>query len=200
MRGLPPSRHEEPAFLTAQQVATLADAMPTTTARLLVYAAAYTGLRAGELAGLRRKDVDLLCGVVHVRQALKSVDGQDTQNGPVFGSTKTGNTRTVTLPRFLRAALNEHLTVGHPGDTNADALVFTSPEGAILRHGPFYRRVFKPAVRRALTRGATRLAASRPAAHVRQSAHRPRCAPEGHPGATRPREHHHDDEPLWASV
>jgi integrase len=63
MRGLPTVRSDEPVFLNAEQVRTLAEAMPQHY-RVLVYTAAYTGLRAGELAGLRRKDVDLLRGVV----------------------------------------------------------------------------------------------------------------------------------------
>jgi integrase len=139
MKGLPPNSHQEPVFLNASQVATLAEAHPERY-RLLIYMAAYTGLRAGELAGLRRKDVDLLRGVVQVRQALKQ------QDPPVFGETKTGKSRTVTLPRFLRAMLNDHLTGSHPGGQSADALVFTAPEGGVHRHGLFMRRVFRPAV------------------------------------------------------
>jgi integrase len=106
--------------------------------------AAYTGLRAGELAALRRRDVDLLRGVVQVRQALKQLDGPD---GPVFGGTKSDKTRTVTLPKFLRTMLSEHLSGPAPGGAGADALVFTSPEGAVLRHGLFMRRVWYPTVR-----------------------------------------------------
>ncbi len=150
MRGLPTVRSEEPLFLTADQVRTLAEAMPQHY-RLLVYTAAYTGLRAGELAGLRRKDVDLLRGVVQVRQALKSVDGQDGSNGPLFGGTKTGKARTVTLPRFLRAMLTEHLALtpgkGGPGGAGSDALVFTSPEGGVLRHTLFMQRVWRPTIK-----------------------------------------------------
>jgi integrase len=144
MRGLPPNSRQEPVFLNAQQVATLAEATPQHY-RVLIYMAAYTGLRAGELAGLRRKDVDLLRGVVQVRQALKQVDGPDHK--PLFGETKTGKQRTVTLPRFLRAMLNDHLTGSHPGGTNQDALVFTAPEGGVHRHGLFMRRVFRPTVK-----------------------------------------------------
>lgn len=61
MRGLPTVRTQEPVFLNAEQIRALAEATPQHY-RLLVYMAAYTGLRAGELAGLRRKDVDLLRG------------------------------------------------------------------------------------------------------------------------------------------
>ncbi len=49
----------------------------------------------------------------------------------------------MTLPKFLRAMLNDHLTApgGHAGQ---DALVFTGPEGGVLRHGLFMRRVWYP--------------------------------------------------------
>ncbi len=151
MRGLPSLRHEEPVFLNAEQVRALAERMPRASDKLLVYTAAYTGLRAGELAGLRRKDVDLLRGVVQVRQALKSVDGQDGSKGPVFGPPKNGKPRTVTLPRFLKNMLTDHLALssakGGPGGAGADALVFTAPEGGVHRHGLFMRRAFKPTIK-----------------------------------------------------
>jgi integrase len=151
MRGLPTVRHEEPVFLNAEQVRALAERMSRASDKLLVYTAAYTGLRAGELAGLRRKDVDLLRGVVQVRQALKSVDGQDGSKGPVFGPPKNGKPRTVTLPRFLKNMLTDHLALssakGGPGGAGADALVFTAPEGGVHRHGLFMRRAFKPTIK-----------------------------------------------------
>jgi hypothetical protein len=40
--------------------------------------------------------------------------------------------------------LAEHLTGSVPGGTGPDALIFTAPEGGPVRHGLFYRRVFKP--------------------------------------------------------
>lgn len=148
MRGLPTVRTEEPVFLTAEQVRTLAERTPSHY-RLLVYMAAYTGLRAGELAALRRRDVDLLRGVVQVQRALKALDVKrpDGTTGPVFGPPKNGKPRAVTLPKFLRAMLTDHLAGPIPGGAGADALVFTSPEGGIHRHGLFMRRVFKPTIK-----------------------------------------------------
>ncbi len=67
--------------------------------------------------------------------------------GLIFGSTKTGKVRTLGIPRFLVAMLADHLDAI---TANPDALVFTSPQGGPLRHGNFYRRHFKPAVRAAL--------------------------------------------------
>jgi integrase len=107
----------------------------------LIYTAAYTGLRGGELLALRRRDVDLLRSVVHVRRALKDVSGHLE-----FGETKNHESRTVSVPRFLRDMLAEHLA--SPG--LPDALVFPSKTGKPLRHGLFTRRHFKRAVRAVL--------------------------------------------------
>jgi integrase len=144
---LPRMARQEMLFLEADQVAAVAETI-TPHYRVLVYTAAYTGLRAGELGGLRRQDVDLLRGVLHVNQALKDVGGRLE-----FGPTKTHERRTIALPGFLKAMLAEHLTQPTntaPGGVGPDALVFTSTTGLPLRHGLFYRRHFKVAVRAAL--------------------------------------------------
>jgi integrase len=95
-------------------------------------------MRAGELAGLQRKDVDLLRGVLHVRRALKDVDGRLE-----LGPTKTHAQRTVSLPSFLRGMLEQHLlaSIGGP-----DAFVFTMKTGGPLRQGLVYNRYFRRAV------------------------------------------------------
>jgi integrase len=136
---LPRSPRDEMLFLTADEVRAVAEAIDPYY-RVLVYTAAYTGLRAGELLGLRRADVDLLRGVVHVRRALKDVDGRLE-----FGETKTHTQRQVSLPNFLRDMLREHLAQPLAGD-GADALVFPSKTGQPLRHNLFYRRHFKRTV------------------------------------------------------
>jgi integrase len=132
---------DQRVFLSAAEVAGLAEAI-TPHYRVLVYTAAYTGLRAGELGALRRRDVDLLHGALNVERALKDVSGH-----LIFGSTKTGKARRVGLPKFLVEMLSEHLEAT---DGGADALVFTGPDGGPLRHGNFYGRHFKPAVRAVL--------------------------------------------------
>ena len=73
---------------------------------MLVYVAAWTGLRPqAELGGLQRRDVDLLRGVLHVRRALKDVNGHLK-----LGSVKTAQSRrTVSLPKFLAEMLRDHL-------------------------------------------------------------------------------------------
>lgn len=132
----------ERVVLSASEVAALAEAI-TPRYRLLIYTAAYTGLRAGELGALRRRDVDLLHGVLSVERALKDVSGH-----LIFGSTKTGKARRVGLPKFLIDMLSEHLEALSGGP---DALIFTGPDGGPLRHHNMYLRHFKPAVRNALS-------------------------------------------------
>jgi len=135
---LPRIVERDKLFLTADQVATLEAALPDQYALLVVFAA-YTGLRAGELGGLRVGRLDLLRGKVEVAETLIEVRGHLS-----FGPTKNHERRTVGVPRFLCDRLGEHLA-----GRSSDQLVFTAPEGGPLRHSAFYRRVFKPAVIRA---------------------------------------------------
>lgn len=128
-------------FLSASEVEDLALAMAPRY-RVLIYAAAYTGLRAGELGALRLRDVDLLHGTITVERALKDIGGH-----LVFGSTKTAKARRVGIPTFLVAMLSKYLDSLEGGP---DSLVFRSPDGGPLRHGNFYRRHFRPAVAAAL--------------------------------------------------
>lgn len=136
---LPRPNRQPMLFLTAEEVAALADAIDPYY-RTLIYLAAYTGLRAGELLALRRLDVDLLRGTLHVRRALKDLNGALS-----FGPTKTHAERTVSLPKFLRSMLEDHLS-SLPSGSGSEALVFPGPEGGPMRHGNFYRRHFRPTV------------------------------------------------------
>ena len=126
-------------ILTRDEVEALAEAI-TPHFRVFIYTAAYTGLRAGELGALRRRDVDLMHGLLNVERGLKDVSGQ-----LIFGLTKTAKVRRVALPKFLVSMLSDHLDAL---DGGPDALVFRSPDGGPLRHGNFYGRHFKPTVRR----------------------------------------------------
>ncbi|HKY77756.1 MAG TPA: tyrosine-type recombinase/integrase [Acidimicrobiia bacterium] len=134
---LPEERQREQMhFLTPDQVDVLAEAI-TPRFSALVYAAAYTGMRAGELGALRLGRLNLLAGTVDVAASMMEVGGH-----LVVGPTKTGRPRTLTLPRFLAEMLGEH--VGrYP---SPEGFVFTMAEGGPIRQRNFYRRHFKPAV------------------------------------------------------
>jgi integrase len=106
---------------------------------VLIYTAAYTGMRWGELAGLRVPRLDLLRGTLDIVEALTEVNGNLR-----IGPTKTGKVRTVSIPRFLVELMAEHL-VTFPA---ADHYVFSAANGGPLRRS-FYPRHYKPAVLRA---------------------------------------------------
>lgn len=171
---LPSSRKEpkrEMLFLTPAEVATLADAI-TPRFKLMVYVSSYIGLRAGEVEAVRRKDVDLLHARVSVVLALKDINTSsehiaDEEKGLIFGPPKNGETRVLVIPKFMKSMFEVALDVheppadeGYPAANDAgdfrwtddpadpDRLLFTSTEGHPIRHTNFYRRHFKPAVRR----------------------------------------------------
>jgi integrase len=127
----------ELVFLDARQVARLADAIPPRY-RALIFTAAYTGMRWGELAALKVKNVDLLKGSIRVIEAATEVSGH-----LIEGPTKTGTARAISLPRFLCQMLVDHLAQ-YPSKGH----LFTSLEGHPLRRN-FYRRHFVPAVKTA---------------------------------------------------
>jgi integrase len=133
-------------FATVAEVAAVADAIPPRF-RALVLVAAYTGLRWGELAGLRVKRVDLLHRHITVAEQLLEVRGR-----LAFGPPKTGaGLRTVTLPAVAAEALAEHLsTYAEPGP---DGLVFPVERGGPIRRSNFTRRVWIPATRAAAVEG-----------------------------------------------
>jgi len=116
-----------------EQVLAIADAIDGQY-RALVILGAWCSLRFGELAGLRRAQVDLLHRKIHVTEQLVELAGGKT----VFKSPKTDSGRTVDVPAELVPILQDHLSqyVG----AEADALVFTSPEGHPLRRTKFRPR------------------------------------------------------------
>jgi integrase len=137
---LPPEgRREEMLFLTAKQLNELADAIDARY-RTLIYLAGYGGLRAGEIAALEVAKVNVLAGTITVDCAASEVRGEF-----IVGTTKTGRSRLVAIPRFLATMIGEHIGE-YPTE---DGLVFSAREGGPIRHRNFYRRHFKKSVEKA---------------------------------------------------
>jgi integrase len=146
IRGATAEPAPEMRFATVAEVAALADAIPPRF-RALVLVAAYTGLRWGELAGLRVKRVDLLHGQITVAEQLLEVRGR-----LAFGPTKTGaGLRTVTLPSVAAEALAEHLSLY--AEAGPQGLVFSAERGGPIRRSNFTRRVWIPTTRAAGVEG-----------------------------------------------
>jgi integrase len=133
-------RSSERPVLTVGEVADLAEAMGERY-QALALLAVFGSLRWGELAALRRRDVDLEFGAVRVERSLSELPG----GGYLFGPPKSAaGQRVVVVPSAIKPALTHHLaTFTAPGP---DALVFTSPTGAPMRPSNFRRRVWVPAL------------------------------------------------------
>lgn len=153
----PRLRHEEPVFLSPDQVAAVAAELDAHAPYgLIVRFAAYTGLRAGELAALRIRDINFLRRHVEVRRTLQRVKG-----GWAIGSPKSArSTRDVPLSRDLLAELAAYVEQ-HPHRLNRDAALWPGriPGGHGDRRAPLdydrqfdvasvYRHYFKPALKR----------------------------------------------------
>ena len=104
-----------------------------------VLIAAWCGLRFGEIAELRRRDVDLERGVLHVRHAVTHADGR-----PVVGRPKSeAGMRDVAIPPHLVPLLREHLA--EPIGRDRTALLFASPNGVHLRSNSQMHKAFQDA-------------------------------------------------------
>jgi integrase len=136
---LPRIERVEMRFLNATEVRALANAIdPRYEAAVLL--AAYGGLRAGELFGLRAKRVDPLRRTITIAETLVDVGGH-----PYFGPPKTrAGHRTIPLPRVAAGPLAEHLAAY---GRKPDDLVFTAPEGGPVQLNVWRRRFWAPAVR-----------------------------------------------------
>lgn len=132
-------RRHEMCFLEPQEINELA-ASNRPRYSTLIYTAAYTGMRWGELTALRVSSLNLLRGTVEVYETQTEISGVIR----VKPFTKTGGRRTLSLPTFLAQMIGEHIG-RFPG---SDERVFSSEEGMPLRRN-FYRRHFKPAVLKA---------------------------------------------------
>ena len=140
IKGAGQEKSPERPVLTIAQVFSLAEAI-TPQYRALILLAVFTGLRWGELAALRRCDIDLDGQLVRVMRQLSEVRGR----APAFVAPKSdAGRRAVVIPGVITPDLRWHLArFTASGDS---ALVFTSRNGAPLRHTNFRRRHWLPAL------------------------------------------------------
>lgn len=117
----PPPRLTAHTYLTAAEVAalTLACGAQGDVVSLL----AYTGLRFGELTGLRVEDVDLKARRIRVRRSITQVGGKLIEGNP---KSAVGR-RSIPIPERLRNVLATRIAGRPPGEP-----AITSPNGALL--------------------------------------------------------------------
>lgn len=91
--------------------------------RLMALLASWCALRFGELVELRRRDIDIKNGVIHVRRGAVRADGQ-----VVIGTPKSeADIRDVAILPHLMPLVREHLTTSV--QDGCDGLLFPAADG-----------------------------------------------------------------------
>ena len=134
---LPRDVREEMRFLSPEEIEKLAGAIDPRY-RTLVLTGAYTGLRSGELFGLKVNRLDMLRRQLRVVHTLTEVKGLVRLGPPKSKASR----RTVTMPAFLVEELAQNLAQYR----DPDNWIFSSPQGGPVRRTNFRRRFWLPAV------------------------------------------------------
>lgn len=117
--------------LTLTELEALVAAMPEQH-RLMVLFAAWCALRFGELAELRRKDIDVKNSLVKVRRGVVRADGE-----VIVGTPKSdAGVRDVVIPPHLMPLVKTHLA--EHVEPARDALLFPAANGGHLAPSTFY--------------------------------------------------------------
>jgi len=123
--------HVEPLSVT--ELDELVQAMPEKR-RLLILLAAWCALRFGEMAELRRRDIDVTNGLVKIRRGAVRASGR-----VLIGTPKSeAGARDVAIPPHLMPAVKDHLA--RFADSGRDGLVFPGRDSANLAPSTFYGR------------------------------------------------------------
>lgn len=145
-----PTRHEMAVFSPEQARAFLAAAADNRLEALYVLAIT-TGMRQGELLGLRWRDVDLGDGYLQVKATMQRTKGK----GIGLAHPKmAGSRRRIALTGMAVAALKHHRTEQKEerlktGSTWEDQdLVFCNGHGRPIEQSNLTRRSFKPLLRK----------------------------------------------------
>jgi integrase len=125
----------EPATLA--ELETIVEEMPERY-KLMILLAAWCAMRFGELAELRRGDLDLKRSVVKIRRAVIRVDGE-----MIIGTPKSdAGTRDVAIPPHLMQLVKAHLA--EHAEPGKDGLLFPAASGGHLAPSTLYK-VWYPA-------------------------------------------------------
>jgi integrase len=126
---------------TRAEAMALADAVPTEY-RAMVLIAAWCGLRFGELAALRREDIDLTARTVRVSETVTELLGKGAPMTTGAPKTEAGR-RTIAIPSNIVPAITSRLETV----TDPTALLFPAPRGGYLSRVHFRQRVWLPALK-----------------------------------------------------
>lgn len=134
---------DDEKYLTHREVLALAEGAGAQ--RVATYVLAYTGLRFGELVGLRVAQVDLAGARIRVRSSVTAVPGK----GMVESRPKNHQSRSVPVPGFLVGLLRDQIA-----GRSDDQLVFPGRHGGWMTLGE-YRNAFDKGAKAAGVTGMT---------------------------------------------
>jgi site-specific recombinase XerC len=181
---------EEMRFLNANQLHTLANAMPENLSAL-VLTAGYAGLRWSELIGLRSANVRLADNAIVVVEQLVNLNREWVRKQP---KTRAGRRR-VSIPSSLSEVLADH--INRFGNDGPDGLAFPNragnPHARVELHHPLLEAGEGGGRPR-------RRPVPRPAPHRGGPRHRPGRSREGHPDAHGAQQRPGHPRPLWAPL
>lgn len=121
---------------TLAELETITAAMPERL-RLMVLLASWCALRFGELAELRRGDVDTKRGVLHIRRGVVRARGEVIVKTPKSDA----GTRDVAIPPHLLPLVREHLL--QHAEPGRDGLLFPAAGGGHLAPSSLYRAYYR---------------------------------------------------------
>jgi integrase len=126
----------EPA--TLEQLGVIIDNLPEQYG-LMILLASWCALRFGELTELRRKDIDVRGGAIHVSRGVTWVEGR-----PIVGPPKSdAGARSVAIPPHLIPVVRQHLA-DHVA-WGKDALLFTTAGGEQIGRGGAFQKHWEQA-------------------------------------------------------
>ena len=128
IKGASTYRHSERPTLGIDEIEELAQKVPARY-KATVYLLAWAGIRLGEAAELRRKDVDLKHSQIRVQRAVYPIHGEYLVQTPKSNA----GVRTIVLPAFVSDALREHMRDYSP--LGPDGLVFPTRAGKCAYNG-----------------------------------------------------------------
>mgnify|MGYP000947716538 CR=1 FL=1 len=128
----PKAAVKEIEYMKKSQVHKFIEAIKGSSDFPVILAAIFTGMRQGELLGLRWQDIDLDRGLIHVRQQSQYLPDR----GFYFDDPKQNSKRTIPIPLPLNSALRQiqkdHLRYRsiYLQDYKDNDLVFCNPDGS----------------------------------------------------------------------
>lgn len=121
---------------TLAELETIVSALPERY-RVMALLASWCGLRFGELAELRRGDVNTKAGILHVRRGVVRVNGDTVVKKPKSDA----GIRDVAIPPHLLPLVREHL-LKH-AEAGKDGLLFPARGGGHLAPSSLYRVFYR---------------------------------------------------------